>query len=216
MQNKVSTNSKVAKALKFRRLHRELCRRQIRRRLAASPHRREAKVSSDRGQLKKPLPLGEVAREARRRDCKKAKGYRKTIPHRLRRSSLYTREPFLVALSRANLSLPPRGRGTALAVEGACATLEFVRALFCTHSPSVALRRQLPLGGSLKLVPLGRANTVRPYDVGVLCGGDLAGRRDADPWHLHLPEGQHHLPEGQPFTLLWRGIPPARGRGGRC
>ena len=60
-------------------------------------------------------------------------------------------------------SLPPRGRGTAIAVEGACATLEFVLTLFCTHSPSVALRRQLPPGGSLKLVPLGRANTVRPY-----------------------------------------------------
>ena len=62
-----------------------------------------------------------------------------------------------------NFSLPPRGRGTAIAVEGACATLEFVLVLFNTRSPSVALRRQLPPGGSLKLVPLGRANTVRPY-----------------------------------------------------
>ena len=51
--------------------------------------------------------------------------------------------------------------------------MEFVLVLFCTHSPSVALRRQLPPGGSLKLVPLGRAINDRPYTQEMLYGGNL-------------------------------------------
>ena len=48
------------------------------------------------------------------------------------------------------VSLPPRGRGTAIAVEGACATMVLrqpnrQRICFCTHAPSV-----LPLGGEAK------------------------------------------------------------------
>ena len=42
--------------------------------------------------------------------------------------------------------------------------MEFVRVLFSTHSPSVALRRQLPPGGSLMLVPFGGPNIVRPAE----------------------------------------------------
>ena len=38
-------------------------------------------------------------------------------------------------------SLPPRGRGTALAVEGACETLKILLVLLCTHSPSVTASR---------------------------------------------------------------------------
>ena len=76
----------------------------------------------------------------------------------------------MIAPTRVNvvrlLHEPPSEREVANAehlTEGACVTLEFARAPFCTRSPSVALRRQLPPGGSLKLVPLERANTVRPY-----------------------------------------------------
>ena len=46
-------------------------------------------------------------------------------------------------------SLPPRGRGTALAVEGACVTLGLDKS-YCIALSLSRLRRQLPPGGSLK------------------------------------------------------------------
>ena len=48
----------------------------------------------------------------------------------------------------AHKSLPPGGRGTAIAVEGACGTLSS-RALYCNALSLSRLRRQLPPGGSL-------------------------------------------------------------------
>ena len=45
------------------------------------------------------------------------------------------------------------------------------------QAPSTAVAVPLPPGGRLKLVHLGRAINDRPYDVGVLCGGDFADRR---------------------------------------
>ena len=48
-------------------------------------------------------------------------------------------------------SLPPRGRGTALAVEGACVTLGLDKS-DCIALSLSRLRRQLPPGGSLWVI----------------------------------------------------------------
>ena len=50
--------------------------------------------------------------------------------------------------------MPPSEREVANAehlTEGACATLEFLRTLFCTRSPSTAIAVPFPLGGRLRL-----------------------------------------------------------------
>ena len=55
----------------------------------------------------------------------------------------------ICAIMGLTKSLPPSGRGTALAVEGACVTLGLNKS-YCIALSLSRLRRQLPPGGSLR------------------------------------------------------------------